>query len=81
MGVKGVRVGSADVRGAEGMKGGAVRGKKKGGGDGTGGARATHFRQHEGERGAKGSVLHLLFKHIPLNTETLQSEYTETPAV
>lgn len=57
MGVKGVRVGSADVRGAEGMKGGAVRGKKKGGGDGTGGARATHFRQHEGERGAKGSVL------------------------
>lgn len=52
-----VRVESADVQGAEGMRGGLVRGEKKGWRGGTGGARATHFRQHEGERGAEGSAL------------------------
>lgn len=55
--MKKVRVESADVQRAEGMRGGPVQREEKGGGAAQGGARATHFRQHEGERGAEGSIL------------------------
>lgn len=46
----------------------------EGGGAAQDGARAMHFRQHEGGRGAEGVYSYQLFKHIPLHTETLQSE-------
>lgn len=47
------------ARGAEGMKGGLVQGERKRRRGGTGEAREMHFRQHEGEREAEGSVLPL----------------------
>lgn len=49
---------------------------------GTGGTRATHFRRHEGKRGAEGSaLLTTLQTHSTTHTrETLQSEYMEPPA-
>ncbi len=80
MGVKGVRVESADVQGAEGMRGGLVRGEKKGGGaaqEGQGQRTSDSMKEREGQRPAYS---YQLFKHIPPHTETLQSEHTETPA-
>lgn len=49
----------ADILGAEGMKGGLVQGERKRQRGGTREAREMHFRQHEGEREAEGSVLPL----------------------
>lgn len=79
MGVTGVRVGSADVRGAEGARGGPVRGEKKGGGaaqEGQGQRTSDSMKKREGQRAAHS---YQLFKRIPLHTETLQTEYMETP--
>lgn len=79
-GVKGVRVESADIQGAEGMKGGVAQGEEKSGGTGqeTQGKR-TSDSMKEGAR-QRAAYSDQLFKHIPLCTETLQSEYTMTSA-
>lgn len=80
MGMKRVRVESADVQGAEGMRGGPVRGEKEGGGaaqEGQGQRTSDSMKEREEQRPAYS---YQLFKHIPLHTETLQSEHMETPA-
>lgn len=75
--MRGVRV---DVQGAEGTRGGPVQEEKK-----VGGATQEEHGQHTSDSMKEGAEQRAAysyqpFKHIPLHTESLQSEYMETPA-
>lgn len=80
-GVKVVRVERADVQAAKGKEGGVMRGEEKSGGMGqeTQG-KCTSDSKKEGD-GQRAAYSYQLFKHIPLCTETLQSEYMMTSAI